>query len=125
MAEGTTTAPNHVGFGAQAMHYFQREHEAVRRTPLALAAAWRGAEMARRDDWIVRLTPAQIDELERAADAAAARGLGLDAVAARGLPAADARPARSPPGRASCCTGAASCWCAACRSSAGARSARR
>jgi alpha-ketoglutarate-dependent taurine dioxygenase len=72
--------PNHLSFGAQAMRYFQRAHEAVLRRPLAVAAAWRGAEMAERDDWIVRLTPAQIAELERAADAATARGLGLDAV---------------------------------------------
>jgi hypothetical protein len=42
--------------------------------------------MARRDDWIVRRTPAQIDELERAADAAAARGLGLDAVTREDFP---------------------------------------
>jgi hypothetical protein len=68
------------------MHYFQREHEAVCRTPLAVAAAWRGAEMARRDDWIVRLTAAQIEELERAADAVEARGLGLDAIARQDFP---------------------------------------
>jgi hypothetical protein len=72
--------PNHLSFGAQAMRYFQRPHESIRREPLAGPAAWRGAEMARRDEWIVRLTPAQIDELERAADAVAARRLGLDAV---------------------------------------------
>lgn len=72
--------PNHLSFGAQAMRYFQRAHEGIRRTPLEVAAAWRGAEMARRDEWIARLTPVQIDELERAADGAAARGLGLDAV---------------------------------------------
>jgi TfdA family taurine catabolism dioxygenase TauD len=71
---------NHLSFGAQAMRYFARPHEEVRRTPLDVPAAWRGAEMARRDDWIVRLTAAQIDELARAADAAAARGLGLDTV---------------------------------------------
>ena len=77
---------NHLSFGAQAMRYFQRPHEAVRREPLDVAAAWRGAEMARRDDWIVRLTAAQIDELERAADAAAARGLRLDGMRREDFP---------------------------------------
>ncbi len=67
--------PNHLSFGAQAMRYFQRPHEHVRREPLAVPAAWRGEEMARRQDWIVRLSAGQVDELEGAADAAAARGL--------------------------------------------------
>jgi hypothetical protein len=71
---------NHLSFGAQAMRYFARPHEQVRRAPLDVPAAWRGAELARRDDWIVHLSAAQVDELARAADAAAARGLGLDAV---------------------------------------------
>lgn len=62
------------------MRYFQRPHDAIARAPLDAPAAWRGAEMARRDDWIVTLSPAQIDELERAAESALARGLGLDAV---------------------------------------------
>ena len=78
--------PNHLSFGAQAMRYFQRPHESVRREPLAVPAAWRGSEMARRDDWIVRLTAAQIDELERAADAAAARGRDLAAVRREDFP---------------------------------------
>jgi hypothetical protein len=72
--------PNHLSFGTQALRYFQREHEAIARAPLGGPAAWRGPEVARRDDWVVRLTPAQVDEIERAVDAAAARGLGLDAV---------------------------------------------
>ncbi|MGH7788555.1 MAG: TauD/TfdA family dioxygenase [Candidatus Binatia bacterium] len=72
--------PNHLSFGAQALRYFQRPHEAVRRTPIDAPAAWRGAAMARRDDWIVQLGAAQIDELAGAADAVEARGLGLDAV---------------------------------------------
>jgi len=71
---------NHLSFGAQAMRYFQRAHESVRREPLEVPAAWRGSELARRDDWVVRLSAAQIDELARAADAVAKRGLGLDAV---------------------------------------------
>src|SRR5262249_36500015 len=77
---------NHLSFGAQAMRYFQRPHDAVLRQPLGVPAAWRGAEMRQRDDWIVRLTPAEIAELERAADAATARGLGLDAVRREDFP---------------------------------------
>jgi hypothetical protein len=78
--------PNHLSFGAQALRYFQREHEAVRRDPLTVAAAWQGAEMARRDDWIAPLTAAHIDELERAADSAATRGLGLGAIRREDFP---------------------------------------
>jgi len=70
--------PNHLSFGAQAMRYFQRPHEAIRRSPLDGAAAWCGRDLGGRDDWIVRLDAAQIEELERAA--AAARGIGLDAL---------------------------------------------
>jgi Taurine catabolism dioxygenase TauD, TfdA family len=68
------------------MRYFQREHEGVRRQPLDVAAAWHGAEMARRHDWIVRLTPAHIAELEHAADAATARGGSLGTVRREDFP---------------------------------------
>lgn len=71
---------NHLSFGAQAMRYFQRPHQAVRRTPLVGPAAWRGAEMARRDDWVVHLDARQVAELEEAAEHAARRGVGLDAL---------------------------------------------
>jgi hypothetical protein len=37
-------------------------------------AAWRGAAMAERDDWILHLTPEQIDELEAAARPLVAQG---------------------------------------------------
>ena len=78
--------PNHLSFGTQAMRYFQRPHERVRRQPLDVPAAWRGAELARRQDWIVRLSTAQVDELEGTADAAAARGLGLATVRREDFP---------------------------------------
>jgi hypothetical protein len=69
--------PNHLSFGAQALRYFNRDHETIVRRPLEVPAAWRGPEMARRTDWIVRLTAEQIAELENAAAAAVRRGLGL------------------------------------------------
>lgn len=68
------------------MRYFLRPHDAVRTTPLDGPAAWRGEDLAKRDDWIVRLTPIQIDELERAAAAATERGLGMDALSREDFP---------------------------------------
>lgn len=78
--------PNHLSFGAQAMRYFDRPHEAIRRTPLDGPAAWRGAEMRAREDWIVELSPREIAELEQAAEAAAARGLGVETVGRADFP---------------------------------------
>ncbi len=69
--------PNHLSFAAQALRYFDRLHDDVLRTPLDVAAAWRGQDMRRRDDWIVPLRAAQIGELDAARAAVRARGLGL------------------------------------------------
>ncbi len=52
-----------MSFGAQALHYFQRGHAEVRRTPLGGAAAWRGTEMGARRDWIVELDAAAVGEI--------------------------------------------------------------
>lgn len=68
---------HHLSFAAQALRYFARAHERVPREPVGGPAAWRGAELARRDDWIVRLDPAAIEELDRARAAVRARGLAL------------------------------------------------
>jgi hypothetical protein len=70
-------AETYRSFTLQALHYFGREHESVRRERLDVAAAWRGTEMARRDDWIARLTPSEADEIERAVRDARARGLAM------------------------------------------------
>jgi hypothetical protein len=72
--------PAFASFGAQALHYFQREHEAPLRAPLDVAAAWRGPEMAARSDWIVHLDAADVAELEHACAAVQARGLALGEV---------------------------------------------
>jgi hypothetical protein len=69
--------PHHLSFASQALHYFRREHEGVRREPIEGPVAWRGAEMAGRSDWIKRLGPEQLDELDRARAAVRARGLSL------------------------------------------------
>src|SRR6185503_18315862 len=78
--------PAFATFGAQALHYFQREHEAPLRTSLDVAAAWRGAEMAARDDWVVRLGADDVAELEQACAAVQARGLGLGEVRREDFP---------------------------------------
>jgi hypothetical protein len=55
---------------AQTLHYFARPQERVLREPLVVPAAWRGAELALRDDWREQLTAADVAELDRALAAA-------------------------------------------------------
>ena len=71
---------------AQTLHYFARPHRAPRRTPIAGAAAWRGADVAGRGDWQVRLTAAEIDEIEQALAAARATGRPLGELRAADFP---------------------------------------
>jgi len=61
------TETQHRSFAAQALHYFHRPHDAVASSRVGGVAAWRGRDVARRSDWIVRFTAADIDELESAA----------------------------------------------------------
>lgn len=84
-ATGDPTA-NHLSFGAQALRYFQRPHDAMAHRALAVPAAWRGADVAQRTDWIVRLAGAEVEELERAAAAAERRGFGLQDVRREDFP---------------------------------------
>jgi len=67
-----------LSFGEQALHYFRRPHESVAREPVTGPAAWRGCELARRQDWIVRLSHGQIAELDRARAAARSRDRPLE-----------------------------------------------
>jgi len=69
--------PHHLSFATQALRYFRRDHEGVRSKPVATPSAWRGTDLARSDAWIIRLTAAQIDELDRARVRVRQRGLGL------------------------------------------------
>jgi hypothetical protein len=79
--------PAFASFGAQAMHYFQRDHEAPLRRPLAVAAAWRGPDVAARpEEWSERLAAEDVAEIEAACDAVRARGLGLGEVRREDFP---------------------------------------
>ena len=51
---------------AQTIHYFARPQAVVLREPLPIAAAWKGREMARRDDWREALTESDVEELDAA-----------------------------------------------------------
>lgn len=60
-------------FGEQALHYFDRPHDAVCSQPVETAAAWRGPEIARETSWVVTLSSSQIGEIEAAVAHAKAR----------------------------------------------------
>jgi hypothetical protein len=64
----------YVSFAEQALRYFDRPHDAIRREPTTDPAAWRGDALARDGGWIVPLDAVAIAELERARDTARARG---------------------------------------------------
>ena len=59
---------------AQTLHYFARPQERILREPLTIAAAWKGSELAQRDDWRETLTDVDVAELERAIAAAKRTG---------------------------------------------------
>ena len=68
-----------LSFGEQALHYFDREHEDVRREPLVTAAAWRAADLAP-DAWVTTLGADEIAEIERALAGVRARGIAMGAM---------------------------------------------
>jgi hypothetical protein len=70
----SAAASDHLSFGAHALHYFDRPHEDVPTAPVGGPSAWRGPDLADRDDWIVRLTGDDVAEIDAAIAAAAARG---------------------------------------------------
>jgi hypothetical protein len=69
--------PQHLSFATQAMRYFLRPHDSIRREPLEVPAAWRGPEVEKRGDYVVELSAGDIAELERAADGVVKRGIAL------------------------------------------------
>ncbi|MBU6281652.1 TauD/TfdA family dioxygenase [bacterium] len=64
-----------LSFAAQAGRYFDRPHEAIPAGPVGGPAAWRADELRARGDWLERLSADEVAEIERAASAAASRGL--------------------------------------------------
>ena len=73
-------------YAEQAGHYFDRPHHEVARAPLETPAAWRGPDVAGRDDWRVVLSPAEVDELHAAVDAASATGKPLRELTEKDFP---------------------------------------
>jgi hypothetical protein len=79
--------PAFASFGAQALHYFQRDHEEPLRAPLDVAAAWRGPEMAAHPEaWTVCLGADDVAEIEAACTGVRARGLSLGEVRREDFP---------------------------------------
>jgi len=77
----------YLSYAAQAGHYFDRPHDGVlREPPDGAPAAWRGPDLATREDWRVRLDPAQVDELLAAQRAAEATGRPTGALGADDFP---------------------------------------
>ena len=68
-----------MSFGAQAMHYFNRPHHAVRRTPIEGAAAWRGVALRERY-WMVGLDATAVNEIDAAVRSARAAGIAMGAM---------------------------------------------
>jgi len=64
----------YLSFAEQALHYFDRPHDAMPATPIGGPAAWRGEDLARRNDWMVELTADQIAELDALHDSLRGRG---------------------------------------------------
>ena len=62
----------YLSFIEQTMHYFDRPHQSVCIEPVACPAAWRGAELPPLEELAYRLKPAEVEEVCRAVDHAAA-----------------------------------------------------
>lgn len=73
-------------FAEQALHYFDRPHEGVRLEPIRSGAAWRSDDLRRATDWQITFTPGEVAELETAAAAVEAAGLGLKAMTREAFP---------------------------------------
>jgi len=68
-------------FRDQSLHYFMREHTEIPAGPIDSPAAWRGDDMrAHQADWLNQLSPAELNEIEQAADQAIGAGLEMSAV---------------------------------------------
>jgi len=71
---------------AQAIHYFARPQERVLREPLNTSAAWKGSELALRENWRETLSDAEVAELDRALAVARATGKPMGALTKEDFP---------------------------------------
>ena len=51
---------------AQTLHYFARPQEGIPTAPIRSPAAWRGEDMRKTNEWIVELSPAEVNEIDAA-----------------------------------------------------------
>ena len=75
-----------LSYAEQTAHYFDRPHLGPAHRPVGGAAAWRGPELAQRDDWRARLDADQVAEIEAALATAAASGKPTGELAATDFP---------------------------------------
>ncbi|MEM1232376.1 MAG: TauD/TfdA family dioxygenase [Pseudomonadota bacterium] len=70
-------------FAEQTRHYFTRPHRGLPGAPVASPAAWLGSQQRQREnEWLIHLTPVQIDALAHAAEQAMAAGVSQAALTA-------------------------------------------
>ena len=77
---------SYFSYGRQAAHYFDRPHESIPTAPIEGASAWRGRDLAGRDDWRHVLAEAEVAELLEAVSQATACGRDLDALTVDDFP---------------------------------------
>ena len=73
-------------FGGQVLHYFRREHEAVRRAPVEGPSAWRGERLSDPAAWTETLDEDEIAELEAGIAQVHARSLSMGEVGRDAFP---------------------------------------
>ncbi len=77
---------SYFSYGEQSAHYFARPHDAPILEPVGSPAAWRGREIAQRDDWRMRLDAGHIEEIEAALAHAEETGRPTEALRADDFP---------------------------------------
>lgn len=71
---------------AQTIHYFARPHTDIARDPLDVAAAWKGRDLARNEDWYERLSEAELLEIDEALACAKRTGKRLGSLTKHDFP---------------------------------------
>ena len=72
---------NFRSFRDQSLHYFMRPHTHIPSDPIDVKAAWKGEDLkARVDDWMVVLSPGELEEIDQALVAVAASGVRMEEI---------------------------------------------